>query len=207
MIARTARPNASPQTLIDDVGNGPPVVLLHGVGDERVSFRPIVRRLCQQYRCIAADLHGRGGALDRSERDEQAFSMAEYAEEISLVLDRLGVCRPVLVGHDLGGVVAAHLAARREVRAVVCVDQVLDLVAWAMFLDDRREWVSSFVETLPEIRAPFLAIHGSEPGLDYRMWLAERLPRASVEVWPGGGHYPHLSDPDRFAARIAQLSP
>ena len=52
---------------------------------------------------------------------------------------------------------------------------------------------------------PYLAIHGADPGEGYSEWLAARVPGAEVEVWGTGGHYPHLADPARFAARLVAL--
>jgi pimeloyl-ACP methyl ester carboxylesterase len=55
------------------------------------------------------------------------------------------------------------------------------------------------------IEAPYLALHGMDPGPDYDVWLEARLPTATVERWVDHGHYPHLVDPDRFAARLLDL--
>jgi pimeloyl-ACP methyl ester carboxylesterase len=50
---------------------------------------------------------------------------------------------------------------------------------------------------------PYLVIAGDEPGESYRAWLAEAVPQATIEVFPGTGHFPHLAEPERFAARLA----
>jgi hypothetical protein len=52
---------------------------------------------------------------------------------------------------------------------------------------------------------PFVEIHGGEPADGYADWLTTLVPTASVEVWGRGGHYPHLADPERFAARVLAL--
>ncbi len=49
----------------------------------------------------------------------------------------------------------------------------------------------------------YLSLFGVDPGADYGSWLADRIPGATVEVWPDYGHYPHLVDPDRFVERLA----
>jgi len=58
---------------------------------------------------------------------------------------------------------------------------------------------------LSAIRAPYLALHGSEPGPEYRDWLAATQPAVTVEAWPGCGHYPHLVHPERFVDRVRRV--
>ena len=50
------------------------------------------------------------------------------------------------------------------------------------------------------------AIHGGDPGPGYAEWLASARPGATVEVWEGDGHYPHLVHPERLAARVTELA-
>ena len=90
----------------------------------------------------------------------------------------------------------AHRAARREVV----------LGVWGQVLDSAPDDLTALAESLlHSIGAPYLAIHGSDPGSDYASWLEEHLPSATVEGWRGG-HYPHLADPERFAARVLAFS-
>ncbi len=55
------------------------------------------------------------------------------------------------------------------------------------------------------VRCPYLAIHGIDPGPAYAAWLTGLIPTATVEVWEGLGHYPHLVDPDRFVRRLEEF--
>jgi pimeloyl-ACP methyl ester carboxylesterase len=52
------------------------------------------------------------------------------------------------------------------------------------------------------ITAPYLSLHGVDPGPSYAIWLQSVLPAATFEVWPELGHYPHLVEPDRFVDRL-----
>lgn len=54
-----------------------------------------------------------------------------------------------------------------------------------------------------EIDYLFIAGREVEPG--YRRWLRRLVPRASIEVFPGSGHLPHLDCPQRFAACLATM--
>jgi pimeloyl-ACP methyl ester carboxylesterase len=53
------------------------------------------------------------------------------------------------------------------------------------------------------IAVPYLSLHGSDPGEDYPDWLHAIVPTADFDVWPEAGHYPHLTDPDRFVRRLS----
>jgi pimeloyl-ACP methyl ester carboxylesterase len=50
---------------------------------------------------------------------------------------------------------------------------------------------------------PYALIAGDSVSEDDRGWLLDRLPQATVEVWSGTGHFPHLAYPRRFAERLA----
>jgi pimeloyl-ACP methyl ester carboxylesterase len=50
---------------------------------------------------------------------------------------------------------------------------------------------------------PYRYIAGDEPPPGYRQWLGQQLPAATIEVWPGSGHFPHLAQPGRFAELLA----
>lgn len=75
----------------------------------------------------------------------------------------------------------------------------------AVFENSADQLDALATELLSGIRVPYLAIHGSDPGVDYVQWLLGIVRNARVEVWPDTGHYPHLIDPERFTERLAQF--
>ncbi len=86
------------------------------------------------------------------------------------------------------------------------VDQEVVLGTWASVLRSTEAELDSMVEAMVAgITVPYLAIHGDDPGPGYAEWLSSLIPTASVEVWPDHGHYPHLVDPARFLARLAEF--
>jgi pimeloyl-ACP methyl ester carboxylesterase len=94
---------------------------------------------------------------------------------------------------DFAWATAKHRAARQEV--VVGV--------WGALLDSAPQDTQALVDAfLPSVQASYLAIHRNDPGEPYRTWLKTSLPNATLEVWPGDAHYPHLVEPEHFAARI-----
>lgn len=65
-----------------------------------------------------------------------------------------------------------------------------------------RAWAEQVVAVLPG--TPVLCVLGADPGRPYVSWLREHARDARLEGW-ASGHYPHLVDPDRFAARLLAL--
>jgi pimeloyl-ACP methyl ester carboxylesterase len=84
-------------------GEGTPLVLLHGLLDSSLGWEGLARATPRP--CLAFDLPG-FGMSDLPTRP----SLRAYAEDIAAAIDELGVERFVLVGHSLGGGVAAGLA-------------------------------------------------------------------------------------------------
>lgn len=91
------------------VGEGPPVLFLHGWGLNHRSYRHALARLARSgLRVYAPAMPGFGGT-DELPRDE--FSVAGYARWVGLFLDAVGLTEPVVVvGHSFGGGVAIKLA-------------------------------------------------------------------------------------------------
>jgi pimeloyl-ACP methyl ester carboxylesterase len=91
----------------------------------------------------------------------------------------------------------ARIGALRQPR------QDVVLGVWAPLLDLSRDELDALVDSLAsEVRVPYLSLHGIDPGPDYGDWLRDAIPTATVEVWDGDGHYPHLVEPARFLERL-----
>ena len=83
-------------------------------------------------------------------------------------------------------------------------DVVLDI--WGSVFELAEDELAEMVTNLAgAIQAPYLSLHGTDPGEDYEAWLASLVPQAVVERWEGAGHYPHLAEPERFLARLADF--
>ncbi|HSL59720.1 MAG TPA: alpha/beta fold hydrolase [Acidimicrobiales bacterium] len=120
----------------------------------------------------------------------------DYVAAVLGIMEALGTDRlPPEVREQ---VVAKHAAARHDVI----------LGVWSMVLDASPEELTAVAEELlGAVQVTYLAVHGSDPGPGYAEWLADRVSGATVEVWDGLGHHPHLVDPARFAARVAAFDP
>jgi len=92
-------------------GTGPPLVLLHGLGESRRSWEPVVPGLARRFDVLAVDLPGFGDSQPLPARCEPVPSAPAAA--VAGLLDRLGISAPHLAGHSLGGWVALELAQIR----------------------------------------------------------------------------------------------
>jgi pimeloyl-ACP methyl ester carboxylesterase len=101
------------------IGRGRPLVFIHGwLGSWRY-WVPTMEDLSRRHRTYALDLWGFGD----SDKRAQSYSVSGYIELLSKFLDKLGVVRPTLVGHALGGVIALLFASQslEQVEQVVGV--------------------------------------------------------------------------------------
>jgi pimeloyl-ACP methyl ester carboxylesterase len=89
------------------IGNGPPLVLIHGWPFSSLSFRALTRRLADRFTCFLPDTPGLG---ETRWRDDTPFGFAEQVRTLRAFVDRLGLDRYALVGHDTGGTLARLLA-------------------------------------------------------------------------------------------------
>jgi pimeloyl-ACP methyl ester carboxylesterase len=242
----------------DEAGSGPPAVFVHGNTEDRHSWDAAWPFVTEHFRCIRLDLRGHGESGDADD-----YSGVTMAEDVAAVVAEAGIDEPPLVvGHSLGAVVATAYASGAPTRAVVNVDQSLQLGGFAGALQPlapmlrgdgfgdalqavfaglgvehlppaARDWAEAchanarqevvlgtwaiILDTpAPELQAvadamlraidvPYLVIHGGDPGPGYEDWLHGVCPSATVEVWPGNGHYPHIVEAERFARRLAEL--
>ena len=87
-------------------GTGPALLLLHGIGDSSESWLPVFDALARDHMVIAPDLLGHGA----SAKPRADYAVAAYANGMRDLLDVLGVEQVTVVGHSLGGGVAAQIA-------------------------------------------------------------------------------------------------
>ncbi|MBM3945980.1 MAG: alpha/beta fold hydrolase, partial [SAR202 cluster bacterium] len=88
------------------VGQGPAVILLHGVGSSVVAWRDNLLPLAEHFRLIAIDLPGHGD----SEKPDMDYSLATASRFMTGLLDTLGLERAHVIGESLGGMIALRFA-------------------------------------------------------------------------------------------------
>jgi 3-oxoadipate enol-lactonase len=159
-----------------DVGQGTPVVLIHGLAGDYSAWLAQIEALRKDYRVIAFDNRGAG----RSTQIDEPVSTADLADDTLALMDYLDVARAHVVGRSMGGAVAQHMALKAPQR-------VLSLTLCASFarLDPLGRCVLS----------------NMREALEWRMSWADHA-RHSVQNFVSAGFF--NSQPER-AAKIEQL--
>ena len=132
-----------------EAGSGPAVILLHGYTQTSRMWRPLMPRLASDHRVVAPDLPGIGGSSVPTE----GIDMASAATRIHALARQLGIERAVLVGHDIGLMVAYGYAAQYpgEVEKLVLMDAFLPGVeGWEAIYNNPAIWHFRFTGPTPE---------------------------------------------------------
>ena len=101
------------------VGNGPPLVILHGLFGSGRNWASLARRLGENWQVHCLDLRNHGA----SPWDE-VMTYPAMADDLQTYLDSRGLARAAVIGHSMGGKAAMAHALTREtaVAALVVVD-------------------------------------------------------------------------------------
>jgi len=133
-------------------GSGPDIVFLHGAGG-LTAEGPFLNALAERYHVFAPLIPGYGDSEEAPEiRDMLDFTLHSWD-----VVEALGLRDPILVGHSMGGMIAAEMAA-------IAPNDVsrLALIAPAGLWDDAHPIVDMFA-TLP-FEMPALLFHDADAG-------------------------------------------
>jgi pimeloyl-ACP methyl ester carboxylesterase len=102
-----ALPNGETLAYIDTGDRaGPAVVLIHGYTDNARDWVPMLPYLSKHFRLILVDIRGHG----QSSKPECCYTRLDFAYDVKLLLDKLGVRTADIVGHSLGSIIAQTFA-------------------------------------------------------------------------------------------------
>jgi len=159
----------------EEGSGGPPILLVHGWCCDHTYMAPQIEHLARAHRVIAPDLSGHG----RSDPSAQVYTMRGFADELAWLASHLGLDRPVVIGHSMGGGIALELAARHPdvPAAIAMLDSTIVVSA------ERR---ASMEALLPAFRAP-----------GYRDAMREALEAGFFQSW---------DDPERRAGIVEAMT-
>jgi hypothetical protein len=200
----------------DVAGSGPPVILLHGGGQDRHAWHRAgyVARLAKEFTVITIDIRGNGDSDKPA--DVSAFHFERINEDVLAVADAVKAPRFVLWGFSYGANVGRYLASRSDrVRGMVYIGINFGPAVGGRFLDsvknmsNRPAWITamlSYPDVEPaDMRCPTLWLVGSNnPGAmesvaQYRDKLAGT--RVTVDIVEGLNHPQELEMIDRVFPR------
>ena len=197
----------------EQYGEGRPLVLLHGNGEDHTIFDEAVEVLAEHFTCIALDSrgHGQSDMVDELHYDDMASDLLAFLEALDL-------WDVVLCGYSDGGIVAL-LAAR-------WTDRVTDLIVCGANTRPRALKRRPYLEILWEhrrdpniyntillkephipgsdlsaIRARTLVVAGSRDIIreENTRFIAETIPGAELMILPGEDHGSYINPSDRIA--------
>jgi pimeloyl-ACP methyl ester carboxylesterase len=158
-------------------GEKPALVLAHGFSDNGLCWLPVARALCADYDVVLPDArgHGRSCRLQPGQQIHRAGDLAAF-------IRALGLDRPVVGGHSMGGVTAAMLGAQfpELARALILEDPAwIDLQGrpgprWAEDNPWRRELERRQTQAVEEIMAEGRAEHPTWPEIEWRPWAESK---------------------------------
>jgi pimeloyl-ACP methyl ester carboxylesterase len=158
---------------IAEAGQGPAVLLVHGLGASKVSFLPTLAALAPHYRAIAVDLPGFG---DSSKPIRAAYDPPYFARAMVALLDALEIDRANFVGNSMGGRVALEMGLHHADR----VGRLALLAPSLAWLRD-RPWAPPLRLVMPQLGliqpAPRAVVEG----------IVSRVVPGADEGWTAAG--------------------
>jgi pimeloyl-ACP methyl ester carboxylesterase len=110
----------------EELGSGPPLLLLHGLGSSSRDWELQVPAFAATYRVIACDVRGHG----RSAKPPSPYSVSGFAADVAALLGHLETGPAMVVGISMGGMIAFQLAvdAPEMVAKLVIVNSGPELI-------------------------------------------------------------------------------
>src|SRR5947209_2455183 len=157
----------------DSGGDGPSVLLLHGLAGHAGEWAETTAWLRPRYRVVASDARGHG----RSERDPRDVSRDALVADAAFLIERLGLEPAIVIGQSLGGLTAMSLAARRPelTHALVSVEASPTSEA-----DDAEAAAADMRAALTEWPVPFPSRAGAHK------FFAVRFGELAADAWTQG---------------------
>lgn len=147
----------------DSVGDGPPLLILHGLFGSGSNWRGVARGLAGTHRVITVDLRNHGASPWAD-----SMSYLEMADDLKRLIERERLRRPAVMGHSMGGKTAMALALMYP----ECVGRLIVVDIAPVGYADR---LSPFAEAMRSVDTLAAASRS-----EIAQRLAEALPDASV---------------------------
>jgi haloacetate dehalogenase len=114
-------------------GSGSPILLLHGFPETHLMWRGVAPLLARNFTVVCADLRGYGrSGCPVSTPDHAPYAKRAMAQDMVIVMERLGFTRFAVAGHDRGGRVAYRMALDHpgRIERLAVLDVVPTATVW-----------------------------------------------------------------------------
>jgi 3-oxoadipate enol-lactonase len=98
--------NGSVDLFYEEMGQGTPLIFVHGFPFDHATWLPVARLLRDKARCIMPDMRG----LGKSPVTGTETSILDMATDVIRLMDRLAIQKAVIIGHSMGGYIAMQMA-------------------------------------------------------------------------------------------------
>ena len=102
----------------DKVGEGSPIILMHGWGCQASTLDSIARIAAEQHTVYNIDFPGFGASPEPT----TVWGVEDYTAMLESFVRKLGIVRPILLGHSFGGRVGLLYSSRNDVEKLILVD-------------------------------------------------------------------------------------
>ena len=178
-------------------GEGRPLILLHGNGEDMSIFDVAVEELKDFFTVVTVDTRGHG-----SSQAPEEYHYADMAEDVHELIEKLGLVRPVLFGYSDGGIAGLILASEHPddlLRlAVGGANTDPSAVDWSGFDVDPEDPLQRLMLEEPHItkadlraiRVPTLVIAGEFDAVDRSdtEFIASSIPHGHMYIVPDADH-------------------
>lgn len=107
--------------VVDWPGAEPTIVGIHGSGLSSYSLTGLAEQLAPDIRFMALDLRGHGF----SDKPPSGYDLETHVADILQLIDALALQRPMLLGHSIGGTIAAFVAAQANVSGLILLEALI----------------------------------------------------------------------------------
>ena len=151
-------------------GQGQPMVLLHGNGENSSYFVHQIAHFSKSYRVIAIDTRGHG----QSPRGEKPFAIKQFAEDLKDFLDAINIAKAIILGFSDGGNIALEFALKYPERVEKLIlnganlfpSGVKPLYQWPIEVGYRMAKLFSNKSEKAKQNAEMLGLMVNEPHID-----------------------------------------
>ena len=102
----------------DMIGAGPAMILMHGWGCQSATLNSIASIAAEQHTVYNLDLPGFG----KSDEPREVWGVDEYVGMLEEFVSKLGISKPIILGHSYGGRISILYSSKNEVDKLILVD-------------------------------------------------------------------------------------